>query len=260
MEGYMMKRKFILCSLMLCIASSSIHIDAWPSYTGHPWSHISSLVRKAHSSISDNMPTNPYAILLSAIVLRITTTRYPITQFAMAIAMHGGLFKSCQSMTYKDRLKQHILFFLYANLVSCIVTAIHESGHAIAATSTNRKVVSIEIDTNLRSFLTHIHGGRTGFGPMMFEGDSEYLLKHIFVTSMGPIFGLIGAYAMLRTYQNFETSAKKINPFDYFWKLPLVNAMLINIITLNPNLPDSDGSIILHHLKELIELYRHQYF
>ncbi len=239
-----MKRKLILCSLMLCIAGSSMKIDAWPSRASNLWPRTSNLAKKAHSSIIE-----------------------PIAPFLPAIAMHCLLFRACKSMTYKDRLKQHILFILYANLTSHASMAIHELGHAIAATLTGNGVSSIEVNSNLSSLISLMPaGGLTRYkSDYMYDIDEAtrnkdystiraWHIRKIFTSGMGPILGFIGTYAMLRTYQKFKTSAKKISSSDTFWIAPLLLIGLSDPLNLIP-FGNSDGAKILFRLKGLKELY-----
>ncbi len=229
MEGYIMKRKLILCSLMLCIASSSIQIDTWPSRT-------SNLVK----SLCD-----PGSLL--------------------GIAMHYAIFKSCQSMTYKDRLKQQILFILYANLVAYSSVAIHELGHAVAATSIGDKVNSIKVNMNIKSLIslspshsfTSMSRNEHSWENLdKAKRDKDYStirashLKKLFVSSMGPICGLVGTYAMLRTYKGLKLSAEKISPSDKFWKLPILVIGASHLWNLIPS-RGSDGAKILLHLTRI---------
>ena len=167
-------------------------------------------------------------------------------------------------MTYKDRLKQHILFFLYANLVSYLLTVTRESGHAIAATLTNRTNVSIKIDTTLSNFLAHTCTGRTTSVMHLEEiTDKDYStvrawhLKCILVLITGPIFGLMGTYVMSKIYQKLKTSAQKISPFDNFWEVPFLAVRGTEALKLVPHLAgkNSDSSKIWLHLKGLKELY-----
>ncbi len=277
MKGYIMKRKLILCSLMLCIASSSIQIDAWPSRTSNLWPHMSNLAKKAHSYTSDNIPTNSINFLTIHLLAkaihhlplsnRSRTYIDCITEFLPAIAMHYRLFQSCHSMTYKDRLKQHMLFFLYANLVSYISSGIHELGHAIAATLIKHRVYSMKVYISVRSLLAHLHPGRTSSSSTItIKANNAYEcylqiskehLKSIFHISMGPIFGIMNIYTMWRIYLHLKTLTKKVSPVDTFWTAALENAMLSHIANFIPNLigTNSDGSLIFSHLKGLKNLY-----
>ncbi len=244
MEGYIMKRKLILFSLMLCMAASSVSTKPFDG--------------------GDNKTFLHYGLAAGRLIL----DHYLIDS---------------PSMSTGARLQYHTLYFMYKNLVGLSTTAYHEIGHVLSHTLLGNQVTNMNIDLNATNICTGLYSGDTATTADDLESLNQAIeayvtekniskeehalklcsaikkfhMKNIISVGMGPISGLVFTSVAYAAFIKFYGSKKDFLASDYhdFFIAPLRNNAALNVLNLFP-LVSSDGTQLAFFIRGLYAIYR----
>ncbi len=245
MEGYIMKRKFILWSLILCMATSSVSTKPFDG--------------------GDNKTLLHYGLAAGGLILQ-----------------HYLL--DCPSMSSGAKLKYHAMYFMYKHLVGISTTACHELGHALSHTLLGNQVTDISVDLiNTESVCTGFYRGETStkannlellnqaIGAYVTQENTsaeertlklcsaikKFHMKNIISIGMGPISGLVFTSAAYAAFIKFYGSKKDFlaSDYHYFFISPLLANATLNTMNLFP-LISSDGTQLSFFIRGLFAIYR----